>query len=99
METLIRSDERFEITAEVLMGLVCFRLKGGNERNEVLLKKLNGRGVIHLVPSKIDDVFFLRVAICSRFSEQEDMDVTWKEICDTANEVLAPTNGQVNGFH
>jgi len=43
-ENLVRKDDRFEITEEVIMGLVCFRMKGSNEINEVLLKKINGRG-------------------------------------------------------
>lgn len=87
-ETLVLSDDRFEITEEVILGLVCFRLKGSNETNETLLKRLNGRGKIHLVPSKIRDTYFLRLAICSRFTEKEDIDISWKEIQETADEVL-----------
>lgn len=88
-EDFVRGDDRFEITAEVIMGLVCFRLKGSNERNEALLKRLNGRGVIHLVPSKIKDCYFLRLAICSRFTEPADIDLSWKEVRETAEEILA----------
>ncbi|XP_030746668.1 aromatic-L-amino-acid decarboxylase-like isoform X2 [Sitophilus oryzae] len=88
-ESKVRGDDRFEITEEVLMGLVCFRLKGTNELNEVLLKKINGKGVIHLVPSKIRDTYFLRLAICSRFTEENDIDVSWKEVKEAADEVLA----------
>lgn len=87
-ESLVRSDERFEITEEVVMGLVCFRLKNSNEVNEALLKRLNGRGVIHLVPSKIRDVYFLRLAICSRYTEKSDIDISWKEVKEAAEEVL-----------
>lgn len=87
-ENLVRKDDRFEITEEVIMGLVCFRMKGSNEINEVLLKKINGRGVIHLVPSKIRETYFLRLAICSRFSEEEDMEVSWKEVKEAADEML-----------
>ncbi|KAJ8969867.1 hypothetical protein NQ314_001551 [Rhamnusium bicolor] len=88
-ESLVRSDDRFEITEEVIMGLVCFRLKETNHVNEVLLKRLNGRGVIHLVPSKIRDIYFLRLAICSRYTEKSDIDISWKEVKETANEILA----------
>ncbi|XP_076271306.1 aromatic-L-amino-acid decarboxylase-like [Rhynchophorus ferrugineus] len=91
-ESLVRDDQRFEITEEVIMGLVCFRLKGTNELNEALLKKINGKGVIHLVPSKIRDTYFLRLAICSRYSEEQDMDVSWKEVKEAAEEVLAENN-------
>ncbi|XP_066152705.1 aromatic-L-amino-acid decarboxylase-like [Euwallacea fornicatus] len=88
-ENLVRSDDRFEITEEVIMGLVCFRLKVSNEINEVLLKRINGRGVIHLVPSKIRETYFIRLAICSKYSEEKDMDVSWNEVKEAADEVFS----------
>ena len=88
-ETLCKSDNRFEIVTEVQMGLVCFRLKGANELSENLLKRINGRGNIHLVPSKIKDTYFLRMAVCSRFTKPEDIDYSWTEVSKSADEVLA----------
>ncbi|CRK86290.1 CLUMA_CG000177, isoform A [Clunio marinus] len=88
-EKLCMADSRFEIFTEVQMGLVCFRLKGTNEVNESLLKKINGRGNIHLVPSKIGDTFFLRMAVCSRFTKSEDMQYSWEEVSKSADEVLS----------
>lgn len=88
-EGLCIADERFEVVTEVQMGLVCFRLKGANDVNESLLRRINGRGNIHLVPSKIDDTYFLRMAVCSRFTVPEDMDYSFKEIGEAASEVLA----------
>lgn len=70
------------------MGLVCFRLKGDNEASEKLLKRINGRGNIHLVPSKIKDTYFLRMAVCSRFTKPEDIDYSWKEVAKSADEIL-----------
>lgn len=87
-EKLCLDDERFEIYEEVTMGLVCFKLKESNEVNEALLRTINGRGKIHLVPSKIDDVYFLRLAICSRFTEDKDIQESWEEIKASADEVL-----------
>lgn len=87
-ERLCSADERFEIYEEVTMGLVCFRLKGDNDKNEELLRRINGRGKIHLVPSKIDDTYFLRLAICSRFSEESDIHVSWDEVKASADDVL-----------
>jgi aromatic-L-amino-acid/L-tryptophan decarboxylase len=46
----------------------------------VLLKKINANGKIHMVPSKIKDTYFLRMAVCSRFSEPADMDLAWTEV-------------------
>lgn len=62
--------------------------QGSNDTNETLLKKINGAGNIHLVPSKINDMYFLRFAICSRFSESKDIQNSWKEIKLRADEVL-----------
>ncbi|XP_045511440.1 aromatic-L-amino-acid decarboxylase-like [Colias croceus] len=87
-EDICKADERFEVVEEVIMGLVCFRLKGDNEINEALLRRINGRGKIHMVPSKIDDCYFLRLAICSRFTEEKDVCESWEEIQASANEVL-----------
>lgn len=88
-EDLVKSDDRFEVTEEVLMGLVCFRLKGqSNEVNERLLKRINARGTIHLVPSKIREMYFLRMAVCSRLTEKEDMDSSWKEVRESADDIL-----------
>ncbi|KAL7043096.1 hypothetical protein ACKWTF_001390 [Chironomus riparius] len=87
-EESCKKDERFEIFSKVQMGLVCFRLKGANEISEALLKRINGRGKIHLVPSKVNDTYFLRMAVCSRFTRPEDMDISWNEVSEAATEVL-----------
>nr|QEE04289.1 DOPA decarboxylase [Nilaparvata lugens] len=87
-EAYVNEDERFELVGDVLMGLVCFRLKGSNELNEKLLKRINGNGKIHLVPSKIDGLYFLRLAICSRYTESTDIEFSWTEIKSLANDVL-----------
>ncbi len=59
---MIEQDERFELTAPPQLGLVCFRLKNaGNEANEKLNKDINDEGKIHMTPSKIGDVYFLRL--------------------------------------
>lgn len=97
-EALCRKDDRFEIVQKVQMGLVCFRLKGSNELNEALLKRINGRGKIHLVPSKINDVYFLRMAVCSRFTASEDMDYSWAEVSEAATEEFA-AQAKCNGKH
>ncbi|KAL5281288.1 DDC family protein [Megaselia abdita] len=89
---LCASDSRFEIYGDINMGLVCFRLKGSNDLNEALLKKINGRGNIHLVPSKIKETYFLRMAVCSRFTVSEDMEFSWNEVKASANEVFAEKN-------
>ncbi|XP_071531630.1 aromatic-L-amino-acid decarboxylase isoform X2 [Panulirus ornatus] len=87
-ESYVKEDQRFEIILPVTLGLVCFRLKKDNEVNESLLKKLNAGGVIHLVPSKINDIYFLRFAVCSRLTESQDVQVAWQEVLKQTELVL-----------
>lgn len=63
-----------------------------NEINEKLYKKINDNGKIHLVPSKIRDTYFLRLAVCSRMTESSDMLAAWEEIKTLAEELLKETN-------
>lgn len=88
-EQLLIKDGRFEISAPVVLGLVCFRLKGhGDEDNEKLLKKINERANIHIVPSKLGGKYILRLAICSRYTVSEDMPFAYNEICATVKELF-----------
>ncbi|TRZ03991.1 hypothetical protein DNTS_018903, partial [Danionella cerebrum] len=64
-ESLVQADQRFEISAEVVLGLVCFRLKGSNDLNETLLKRINNARKIHLVPCQLAGKFVLRFAVCA----------------------------------
>ncbi|ODN06479.1 Aromatic-L-amino-acid decarboxylase [Orchesella cincta] len=88
-EQMLRKDNRFEIVTPVIMGLVCFRLKDkSNEDNEKLLKRINERGKIHIVPAKIKDLYIIRFAICSRFTNLEDVKIGWQEIQDATTELF-----------
>ncbi|CAH1785663.1 unnamed protein product [Owenia fusiformis] len=87
-EALVVKDDRFEITAEVIMGLVCFRIKGPNEPNEKLLKLINEDGRIHLVPSKINDTYFIRFAVCAKSTESKDITYAWSVITELATGIM-----------
>ncbi len=65
------------------------RLKGSDEINEALNKKINDKGKIHVTPCKVRGQFILRFAVCSRFTESEDIQFGFDEICKSADEVLA----------
>ncbi|XP_006901663.1 PREDICTED: aromatic-L-amino-acid decarboxylase [Elephantulus edwardii] len=87
-EALVRQDPRFEICAEVTLGLVCFRLKGSNQLNEELLSKINNAKKIHLVPCHLRGKFVLRFAICSRTVELAHVQHAWDHIRELAAELL-----------
>ena len=62
--------------------------QGPNELSEQLLRDLNADGKIHLVPSKMKDVFFLRLAICAPDSQTSDVKHAWEVIQKAADAVL-----------
>ncbi|KAL8605875.1 hypothetical protein ACOMHN_048557 [Nucella lapillus] len=88
-EALVRSDVRFEITADVIMGLVCFRLKGPNHLTEDLLKQLRKDSHIILVPSDMKGVFSIRLAICGPYTLSADVTYAWGVITHAAGVILA----------
>nr|XP_009940042.1 PREDICTED: aromatic-L-amino-acid decarboxylase isoform X3 [Opisthocomus hoazin] len=87
-EHLVLQDARFEICAEVVLGLVCFRLKGSNELNKALLKSINEAKKIHLVPCHLREKFVLRFAICSRTVESTHVNFAWQHISQLATDLL-----------
>lgn len=87
-ESLIKHDDRFEIVGKVILGLVCFRLKGSNETNERLLKSITKEGLIFMVPGKVNDVFFLRFAICASSTQQRHIDFAHNIISKHADIIL-----------
>ncbi|XP_002735383.1 aromatic-L-amino-acid decarboxylase-like [Saccoglossus kowalevskii] len=91
-EALVKSDPRFEIVTEVIMGLVCFRLKGTNEINEKLLKTINEDGRIHIVPANLRDTYILRFAIVAANTSSNDITFAWEVILELAEKVLHECN-------
>uniref|UniRef100_A0A8C2Z3S8 Aromatic-L-amino-acid decarboxylase n=1 Tax=Cyclopterus lumpus TaxID=8103 RepID=A0A8C2Z3S8_CYCLU len=87
-ESLVRADKRFEICAEVVMGLVCFRLKGSNDLNQLLLKRITNSREIHLVPCQLSGVFVLRFAICARSTDSRHIQHAWRHITQLSCELL-----------
>ncbi|KAI6181671.1 Aromatic-L-amino-acid decarboxylase [Aphelenchoides besseyi] len=87
-ESLIKADDRFEIVGDVIMGLVCFRLKGTNEANQNLLTKLNSSGRIHMVPASLSDRFVIRFCVCHEHANDHDIYVAYEIIKQTAITLL-----------
>ncbi|KAM4688350.1 aromatic-L-amino-acid decarboxylase isoform 1-T2 [Discoglossus pictus] len=90
----VKKDERFEICAKVILGLVCFRLKGSNELNKALLQKINSIKKIHIVPCCLGDTFVLRFAVCARTVESNHIKFAWKHIEELATELLKTDGNQ-----
>ncbi len=63
-------------------------LKGSNELNEYLLKRVTDDGKIYMVPSKVNEKYFLRFAVCAATTEKEHIDYAWKIIVEISNALL-----------
>ncbi|XP_064201309.1 aromatic-L-amino-acid decarboxylase isoform X1 [Anguilla rostrata] len=87
-ERRVREDQRFEISADVVLGLVCFRMKGSDEKNKTLLKRINAARKIHLVPCQLAGGFVLRFAVCARTTESRHVQEAWSHISEIASEIL-----------
>ncbi|EZA48703.1 Aromatic-L-amino-acid decarboxylase [Ooceraea biroi] len=87
-EEYVRSDDRFEIVAEVCMAIVCFRLKGDESLTKKLLDRLQARRRIYLVAGSYENKVIARFVICSRLCTEEDIAVSWNEINSQTTEIL-----------
>lgn len=73
---LIEQDPAFEVTAPVLLSLVCFRYRGSNEQNQRLLDRINATGKAFLSHTVLEGRFVLRLSI-------GNIQTTWKDVEDT----------------
>ena len=87
-ESLILSDDRFEIPAKRHLGMVVFRLKGENDQTEKLLKKLNGSGKMHAVPASLKGKYVIRFTVTSPRTTLQDIARDWNLIQSLANEIM-----------
>lgn len=58
--------------------------KGDNELTEVLLKRLNKTGKIHMVPASIKGKYIIRFTVTSQYTTDADIERDWKIISDMA---------------
>ena len=59
----VDADERFERVAPVPFSVVCFRLRGSDERNKALLEKVNASGTTFLSHTALNGQYVIRIAI------------------------------------
>ncbi|CAF4047549.1 unnamed protein product [Rotaria sp. Silwood2] len=89
-ESLVKSDDHFELPAERHLGLVVFRLKGDNELTEQLLKEINSGGQIHCVPASIKGKYIIRFTVTATSTNADDINRDWKIIQTAATKILRP---------
>ncbi|CAG9771983.1 unnamed protein product [Ceutorhynchus assimilis] len=88
---LVEKDSRFELCS-CSMGLASFRLKGDNALTEKLLQKISDKKNQFLIAGHLNHRYVIRYAICSRLTEQRDVDYSWREILEAADELVPRAN-------
>ncbi len=83
-ESLVASDDRFEVVTPRRLGLVCFRLIQGDGPTRALMERLNGSGELFLTHSvgpvgpEGEDRLFLRMAIGGVLTQESHVRRAWE---------------------
>ena len=62
-----------------------------------MLLSLNDSGVIHMVPSMVNEIYIIRFAVCAKHATDDDMRMAFRVIQEHADVVLAEHLAQRGG--
>jgi aromatic-L-amino-acid decarboxylase len=77
LASLIRGNDSFEIAAPHPFSLVCFRLRGSDQRNRQLLDRVNATGKAFLSHTVLNGRYTIRMAIGNVRTMQSDIFRLW----------------------
>lgn len=80
----VKADERFELAAPVPLNLVCFRHRGGDHINQLIMDRLNHSGDLYLTHTKLGGKLTLRMSIGQSRTEEEHVERAWQRIIQEA---------------
>lgn len=80
----IEAHPDFELCAPCDLNLVCFRLRGEDDRNRHLLDRLNDEGQMHLTHTTLNGRFVLRLCVGQTTTSEEHVAQAWAWIQATA---------------
>ncbi len=76
-ERWVAADERFELVVPRSLNLICFRVRGSDEDNQALLKRLNDSGRLFMSHTVIRGRFTLRFCIGQTDTTREHVEAAW----------------------
>jgi len=85
----VRDDHRFEVVAPIPLNLVCFRYRGSDEDNKLLMDRLNQSGNLYLTHTRLDDRFVLRFCVGQTNTEMRHVETAWQRIQEEAARLRA----------
>ena len=83
----IERDARFELAAPVPLNLVCFRHKGGDQVNQVIMDRLNRSGDLYLTHTRLNDRLTLRFCVGQTNTEARHVERAWERIQEEAEKL------------
>jgi aromatic-L-amino-acid decarboxylase len=83
----VRADARFELAAPARLNLVCFRLRSGNQANQMLMDRLNTSGDLFLTHTKLDGKLTLRLCVAQTNTEARHVERAWRRIQEEATKL------------
>jgi aromatic-L-amino-acid/L-tryptophan decarboxylase len=85
----VRGDERFEVVAPVPLNLVCFRYRGSDEENQILMDRLNQSGDLYLTHTKLSGRLVLRFCVGQTNTQMRHVESAWQRIREEAARLQA----------
>jgi aromatic-L-amino-acid/L-tryptophan decarboxylase len=85
----VRADSRFELMAPASLNLICFRLKGTDQMNEELLRRLNRSGKLYLSHTRLNGRYTIRFCVAQTRTELQHLRRAWDAIHEEADALLA----------
>ena len=73
----MRDEPGWEVCAPRHFSLVCFRLEGGDDRNQALLERVNASGEIFISHAALDGRYVLRLAVGQENTSELDVRQAW----------------------
>ena len=86
---LIKKDDRFELSAQPSMGVICFRFIESDEKldqlNSDIVERINASGRAYLTQTKLCDRTVMRIGLGNVLTTEEHLRKGWEIIQETAS--------------
>jgi aromatic-L-amino-acid decarboxylase len=89
------ADQSFELSAPVVMGVVCFRFKAGDDNekldmiNSKIVERINASGLAYLTQTKLHGRTAMRIGLGNVLTTEQHLRNVWELIQSTVGEVAA----------
>jgi len=87
LAALVDADPRFERVAPVPFSVVCFRFKGSDDQNRLIMEKVNASGRVFISGTVLNGKQVIRLAIGNLHTVWEDVQEAWDLVAKAAGEV------------